>query len=272
MQRYLVPVCLAVTAGLVLAGPASAAAPKLDPKTVYMMDDITAVFEHGKSSPQYANIENDNDGCGWTAGWIGFCTQTGDMLDLVKKYNAAKPGNILQKYTATLQKLADSGSDSTSELGSKFPSDWKAAAKDSVFVQTQLKVGHDTYLTPALTIAGQIGVKSNLGIENLFDTALMMGPGPSDCDGMPKLVKETTAAVGGTPASGKDEKAWFKTYNQIRTKHMKKPCTPGRENDWPSAVDRTQALQALADGGKWTLEAPVKIGADFGITITNPHD
>ncbi|WP_370947095.1 chitosanase [Amycolatopsis sp. cg5] len=269
MKLYLAPVSLAVVAGLVLTGAASAAP---DKTTVFMFDDITAVFEQGANAPQYGNIENDKDGCGWTAGWIGFCTATGDMLQLVEKYNKAKPGNVLEKYTPTLRKLADSGSDSVKELGSKFPADWKTAAKDKAFQQLQITVGHDMYLTPALTTASKIGLKTNLGIENLFDTALMMGPGAGDCDGMPKIVKETTAAAGGTPASGKNEKAWLKTYNEIRVKHMKKPCTPGREADWPQAVDRAAALQKLSDTGKQDLRAPLTIGAGYDVTITNPHD
>jgi chitosanase len=278
VKRSLAPllaVAVAATAGVALttASAASAAsAPRLDQKTIFMMDDITAVFEQSKSAPQYSNIENDNDGCGWTAGWIGFCTETGDMLDLVKKYNAANPDNVLKKYTATLQKLADDQDDSTAPLGSGFPSDWKTAAKDPVFVQTQLKVGHDDYLTPALTVAGQIGVKTNLGVENLFDTALMMGPASTDCDGMPNIVKETTKAVGGTPATGVSEATFFKQYNTIRIRHMKNPCTPGRQNDWPDAVGRAQALQKLWDTGHTSLAPSITIAGGFDITISNPHD
>ncbi|MFC0429809.1 chitosanase [Kutzneria buriramensis] len=280
--RVLLGVGLAAVAGVAITAPglltatdshaSTAHATTLDPKTVATMDDITAVFEQGASSPQYANIENDQDGCGFTAGWIGFCTQSGDMLDLVKQYNAAEPDNVLAKYTATLQKLADTSSDDVTALGAAFPSDWKKAAADPVFVQTQLKVGHDTYLTPALAQADQAGVKTNLGIENFFDTALMMGPGETDCDGLPKLVRETTTAAGGTPASGVDEKTWLKAFNQVRAKHMKNPCTPGRQADWPQAVDRTTALQKLADDGNLDLTTPLTIAADFGITISNPHD
>lgn len=270
MKRYLIP--LVLVAGVALTTPASAATPKLDKKTIAMMDDITAVFEYSTLTPRYDNIENDNDGCGWTAGWIGFCTATGDMLDLVEHYNSVKPGNVLQKYTATLRKLADDESDSVKELGSKFPADWKTAAKDTVFQQAQLQIGHDMYLNPALSTAGKIGIKTNLGVENLFDTALMMGPGTGDCDGMPKIVKETTTAAGGTPATGKNEKAWLKTYNEIRVKHMRKPCTPGREKDWPDAVDRAEALQKISDDGNTDLHAPLTIGADWNLTITDPRD
>ncbi|MDF3289648.1 chitosanase [Streptomyces silvisoli] len=273
--RFLVPVSLIAAFGTAMTVPATATAtarPGTDQQTIYMMDDITAVFEQSASSPRYANIENDNDGCGWTAGWIGFCTATGDMLDLVKQYDAAEPDNVLAKYTATLQQLADAGSDDTSSLGSAFPDDWKQAAQDPAFVQLQLKVGHDTYLTPAQDLAAKEGVKTNLGLENLFDTALMMGLGPDDCDGMVKIASETDSALGGNPASGVDEARWLSQFNTIRQQHMTNPCTPGRQNDWPQAVDRSQALQQLADQGNWDLTAPLTVGADFNITITDPHD
>ncbi len=264
----------AFLAVVTLAGTSAAAAraDQISDRVIFTLDDITAAFENGKSSPQYAYIENLNDGCGFTAGWIGFCTQTGDMLALVKQYNQVSPGNVLAKYTDTLQQLADSGSDDTSQLGSAFMSDWKSAARDSTFVQLQLQVGHDQYLTPAENMAAQQGVQSNLGLENFFDTALMMGPGQSDCDGLPKIISETNAAVGGSPASGIDEATYFKTFNQIRIQHMQNPCTPGRQNDWPSATDRAQALQQLADQGNWALTTPFTLGSDIGVTINSPHD
>ncbi|MEU1629954.1 chitosanase [Streptomyces sp. NPDC020096] len=273
--RFLIPVSLAAALGTAVAAPATAtmtATPRADQRTIYMMDDITAAFEQSANSPRYANIENDNDGCGWTAGWIGFCTATGDMLDLVKRYNADEPGNVLAKYTDTLQQLADSGSDDTSALGSSFPDGWKQAAQDPTFVQLQLQVGHDTYLAPAQNLAAKEGITTNLGLENLFDTALMMGPGPGDCDGMVKIAGETNAALGGNPGSGVDEAQWLSRFNAIRQQHMTNPCTPGRQNDWPQAVDRSQALQQLADQGNWDLTAPLTVGADFNITITDPHD
>ena len=47
---------------------------------------------------QYQYIEDIGDGRGYTAGIIGFCSGTGDMLDLVQLYTDRKPGNVLAKY------------------------------------------------------------------------------------------------------------------------------------------------------------------------------
>src|SRR4051794_26579112 len=80
---------------------------------------------------QYKYIEDIGDGRGYTAGIIGFCSGTGDMLDLVQAYTNTKPGNVLAKYLPALKKV--NGTDSHSGLGSAFVSAWKTAAKDSVF-------------------------------------------------------------------------------------------------------------------------------------------
>ncbi|MDX6259147.1 MAG: chitosanase, partial [Kribbellaceae bacterium] len=42
---------------------------------------------------QYKYIEDIGDGRGYTAGIIGFCSGTGDMVDLVELYKTRKPGN-----------------------------------------------------------------------------------------------------------------------------------------------------------------------------------
>src|SRR4051794_39465098 len=54
---------------------------------------------------QYAYIEDIHDGRGYTAGIIGFCSGTHDMLEMIQHYIALKPGNILAKYLPALKKV-----------------------------------------------------------------------------------------------------------------------------------------------------------------------
>ncbi|MCW2915345.1 MAG: hypothetical protein JWN52_3413 [Actinomycetia bacterium] len=237
-----------------------------------MMHDITAVFENSRVVPQYDFIKNQHDGCGLTAGWIGFCTKYGDVLDVVKAYNSAVPGNVLKKHTRALQRLAHARTEKTTGLSGGFTTDWKQASLDPVFRRIQLDVGHDSYLTPARVVARREGIKTALGLENLFDTALMMGPGPTACDGLLKIASETHRTMKGGPAAGVPEAAWLRRFNTIRIRRLKHPCTPGRQADWPRAVGRPQALQELADQGNWHLTPPVRIGGNYGLTITTPAD
>jgi chitosanase len=121
-------------------------------------------------------------------------------------------------------------------------------------------------------VARREGIKTALGLENLFDTALMMGPGPTACDGLLKIASETHRTMKGGPAAGVPEAAWLRRFNTIRIRRLKHPCTPGRQADWPRAVGRPQALQELADQDNWQLTPPVRIGGNYGLTITTPAD
>lgn len=248
------------------------AGPTLPAQVVTMLDDITAVFEQSKTTPQYANVVNDHDGCGFKVGWASFCTSRGDVFTVVSQYTDAVPDNPLRRYLPTLQRLGDSHSDDTTALGDSFVNDWRTAAGDRRFDEVQLQVGHELFLTPALAIANQLNIRSNLGIEDLFDTALMMGPSSSDCDGLPKLITESIIEASGTPVSGVPEQSFLTSFNKVRVKHMRYPCTAGRQRVWSAAIDRVTALQELADKNCWELKPPLTIGADFGLTIRTPTD
>ncbi|WP_204018995.1 chitosanase, partial [Sphaerimonospora thailandensis] len=84
---------------------------------------------------QYGYIEDIDDDRGYTAGIVGFCSGTGDMLDLVELYTKRKPRNVLAEYLPALRRV--NGSDSHSGLGSKFVKAWKRAVKDRVFQRAQ---------------------------------------------------------------------------------------------------------------------------------------
>jgi chitosanase len=245
---------------------------QLAARQILVMDDVTAAFEHGRAVPQYPAIENLGDGCGYTAGWIGFCTATGDMLDLIKRYNLVRRGNALQKYTDRLQRLADAESDRVDGLGGGFADDWRRAAADPAFQRAQLDIGHDLYLTPAIAVAKRAGVRTALGVEYLFDTALQSGPSVHDCAGMPQTVLRTSRVMGGSPATGVSERKWLTAYNQIRTRQLRKPCEPGRAAVWPDSIDRVAALSELARAGNWNLDPPVRLGSDVQITIVRTAD
>lgn len=78
---------------------------------------------------QFSYIEDIGDGRGYTAGIIGFCSGTGDMLELVQAYTNTKPGNVLSGYLPALR--AVNGTPSHSGLDPNFPRDWRTAANDS---------------------------------------------------------------------------------------------------------------------------------------------
>ncbi|MDQ1295727.1 MAG: chitosanase [Actinomycetota bacterium] len=126
---------------------------------------------------QYAYIEDIGDGRGYTAGIIGFCSGTGDLLEVVKRYTADSPKNILAKYLPALEKV--DGTDSHTGLGSAFVQAWETAAADPVFQRAQDAERDETYFNPAVAQAEKDGLRA-LGQFIYYDAMVMHGPGSDD--------------------------------------------------------------------------------------------
>ena len=143
---------------------------------------------------QYSYIEDIDDGRGYTAGIIGFCSGTGDMLELVQAYTATEPGNPLATYLPALE--AVNGTDSHEGLDPGFMDAWVAAAADPVFQAAQ-DIERDTvYFDPAVAQAKEDGLRA-LGQFAYYDAAVMHG-----FDGM-LSIRDAALAVADPPADGR---------------------------------------------------------------------
>ncbi|MEU2631968.1 chitosanase, partial [Kitasatospora sp. NPDC007106] len=166
---------------------------------------------------QYKYIEDIGDGRGYTAGIIGFCSGTGDMLDLVEHYTDLKPGNVLAKYLPALRKV--NGTDSHSGLGTAFTKDWAAAAKDTVFQKAQNDERDRVYFNPAVQQAKADGLRA-LGQFVYYDAIVMHGPGDSsDSFGG---IRKAAMKKAKTPAQGGDEATYLNAFMDARKVVMKK--------------------------------------------------
>ncbi|WP_354643461.1 chitosanase [Kitasatospora camelliae] len=165
---------------------------------------------------QYKYIEDIGDGRGYTAGIIGFCSGTGDMLDLVEHYTDLKPGNVLAKYLPALRKV--NGSDSHAGLGAAFERDWATAAKDGTFQQAQNEERDRVYFNPAVRQAKSDGLRA-LGQFVYYDAIVMHGPGSSsDSFGG---IRAAAMKKAKTPAQGGDETAYLNAFMDARKVIMK---------------------------------------------------
>src|SRR5690606_11346444 len=65
-----------------------------------MAFEITSTAENGTTAwtTAYGYIEDIGDQRGYTAGLVGFCSGTGDMLTLVRNYTLLNPNNVLAPY------------------------------------------------------------------------------------------------------------------------------------------------------------------------------
>ncbi|MET8224009.1 chitosanase [Streptomyces sp. NPDC005301] len=165
---------------------------------------------------QYKYIEDIGDGRGYTAGIIGFCSGTGDMLDLVELYARRKPGNVLAKYLPALRDV--DGTDSHDGLDPNFPADWRRAAQDTVFQQAQNDERDRVYFNPAVRQGKSDGI-GVLGQFAYYDAIVMHGDGGDSTSF--GSIRRRALAKAKPPAQGGDEVTYLNAFLDARVWAMK---------------------------------------------------
>ncbi|MFF3941529.1 chitosanase [Streptomyces phaeofaciens] len=160
---------------------------------------------------QYQYIEDIGDGRGYTAGIIGFCSGTGDMLDLVQLYADRKPGNVLAKYLPALR--AVDGTDSHAGLDPNYPRDWRRAAQDTAFRQAQNDERDRVYFNPAVRQGTTDGLRT-LGQFIYYDAIVMHGDG-SDPTSFRNIRKRALNRAK-PPAQGGNETTYLNAFLDAR--------------------------------------------------------
>jgi chitosanase len=195
---------------------------------------------------QYAYIQDINDGRGYTAGIIGFCSGTSDMLEVVEDYTRRSPNNVLAKYLPALKKV--NGSDSHAGLDPNYTGDWKTAAADVIFQQSQDSVRDDTYFNPAVSQARTDGLRA-LGQFAYYDAIVMHGPGNNGVSF--GGIRKAAMAKAKTPAQGGDETTYLNAFLDARVAAMK---TEEAHSD-TTRVDTAQRVWLKA--GNFDLNTPL---------------
>jgi|GEM_PF-924653 len=241
--------------------PASNGADLFDPAKKEIAMQLVSSAENSSTNwrQQFSYLEDIGDGRGFTGGIIGFCSGTGDMLELVQYYTQQKPGNALAAYLPALQQV--NGTDSHSGLGSGFVNAWKTAAADPAFQAAQERERDRVYFIPAVSQAKADGLHA-LGQFAYYDAMVMHGPG------------EDSASFGGlrnsvvkkvkTPAQGGDETAFINAFLDARKALMQREAA----HDDTSRVDTAQRL--FLQAGNLNLSLPLTwktYGDSFSIKL-----
>jgi hypothetical protein len=165
---------------------------------------------------QYTYIEDIGDGRGYTGGIIGFCSGTGDMLEMVQDYTRREAGNPLAAYLPALQKV--NGTASHTGLGTAYVAAWHKASADVVFQQAQDAERDSTYFTPSVSQGKSDGLHA-LGQFIYYDAIVMHGPGDDGTSfgGIRKAAMKKAK----TPAQGGDETTYLNAFLDARVAAMK---------------------------------------------------
>ncbi|MDX3534713.1 chitosanase [Streptomyces sp. MB09-01] len=165
---------------------------------------------------QYKYIEDIDDGRGYTAGIIGFCSGTGDMLDLVEHYTRVKPGNVLATYLPALRRV--DGSDSHAGLDPNFTRDWAKAAQDAEFKKAQDHERDRVYFNPSV----QQGRSDGIGVLGQFiyyDAIVMHGDGTDPTSF--RNIRKRALSKAKPPSQGGNETAYLNAFLDARVWAMK---------------------------------------------------
>jgi chitosanase len=205
------PAATPVTAQAAAAAPAAAGLN--DPKRKEIAMELVSSAENSTLNwrGQFGYIEDIGDGRGYTAGIIGFCSGTSDMLALVTEYTRREPGNKLARYLPALRTV--DGSDSHAGLDPGFTAAWRAAAADPIFQKTQEDERDLMYFTHAVTLAQGDGLRA-LGQFVYYDAAVMHG-----MSGL-RSIRSRALQVARTPKQGGDETAWLNAVLDARVREM----------------------------------------------------
>lgn len=194
----------------------------------------------------YGYIEDIDDGQGYTAGIIGFCTGTHDLLTLVEEYTGDHPDNGLARYLPALREV--DGTDSHEGLDPGFTAAWKAEAKQPEFRAAQDAQRDSGYFDPAVRRAERDGL-SALGQFIYYDAIVYHGPGdgPTSFGG----IRAAAMKRADTPAGGGDEEKYLSAFLDVRRAAMN---TLHPTHD----TSRVTAQRHFLDEGNLDLDTPLE--------------
>lgn len=164
----------------------------------------------------YAYVEDIGDGQGYTAGIIGFCTGTHDLLTLVESYTRKHPDNGLARYLPALRRV--DGTDSHEGLDPGFPAAWRHEATVPAFRAAQDTERDRVYFEPAVREAQRDGL-GTLGQFIYYDAMVMHGPGTGDYGFYGLRARALREAE--PPSAGGDETTYLNAFLDVRRAAMR---------------------------------------------------
>ncbi|AVM07444.1 chitosanase [Bacillus velezensis] len=226
-------------------------------------EQLTSIFENGKTEIQYGYVEALDDGRGYTCGRAGFTTATGDALEVVEVYTKAVPNNKLKKYLPELRRLAKDESDDISNLKG-FASAWRSLGNDKAFRAAQDKVNDSLYYQPAMKRSENAGLKTALAKAVMYDTVIQHGDG-DDPDSFYALIKRTNKKMGGSPKDGIDEKKWLNKFLDVRYDDLMNPSDEDTQDEWRESVARVDVFRDIVKEKNYNLNGPIHVrSSEYG--------
>lgn len=224
-----------------------------------MAEALTSIWENDTPILAYAYAENIHDGRGYTSGRAGFCTGTGDAIQVVRCYDELRPSNRMARYMPALTILDDrfratgrpQADTAPLDAVGNWIADWGASDNDAGtradFRACQDRISDLLYYGPAMQAATTRGLTTALSRAALYDLWINQGD-----DALPT---KTDAALGVSGAIGVgnavSEDQWLQKLLVLRRDLLAGDAT------WSTSVDRVAGYEKARRRGNWALSQPL---------------
>jgi chitosanase len=259
LQGASAPAAVVAAAQPAPAQPAACSATgPMNAAQMHRLYGLTYMFEYSSSEPDYGKLapmkEGDGDGRAYCTGIIGFCSNTDDLADVIDVYTQLRPGNMLAGFVPTMRMLSAAHSGSVKGLEG-LPAAWNAVSDDPLLHQAQETIRDKEYFYPALALADQLGIKTVLGRDVLYDTCVQHGVG-----GTNDLISRLQKVMPDTPLSGRvSEKDWLLAFLKVRKAELEHASDPATAACWAESAPRADVLSNLILDGNWDYCSPLHL-------------
>jgi chitosanase len=234
--------------------------PASDADLVRRIKAITNVFEVGGPDPDYAYVEDLDDGRGYTVTQYGFCTYNNEVAQVIERYARFVPDTDLKRFLVHLPPFATGRRALTG-----FPAAWQKEVNASEYLGIACDEEADKlYFQPAVKAAAAAGVTSAIGKSIFYDTWLQHGAS-GDPDSLSAILKRTLGATGGVGV--RSEKEFLREFLAIRKAVLREPANRDTREVWRASARRVDALLHLLDNNP-DLVPPIKVAnADVDVVV-----
>lgn len=211
------------------------------------MDTILSLVSIAENSQttwwnNYNYAENIGDGRGITVGVVGFCTGTGDLVQVFDVLSRINPKHAMLRFHGALRAIDKRGGGSDTKGLDGFEEEVHKLGEDKDWIRAQWIVLAREYINPAFQQCVKHNAKSNFAFGFLFDIAL--NHGPDRC----KMFANTAAM------QAVKEKDFLSHLITVRTRAIQ--SFDRDTND--GQTDRCKMWRSILDTGNLRLQRPLK--------------
>lgn len=215
---------------------------------------LTSIFENSTTDLAFDYAEDIKDGRGYTFGFVGFCSGTGDGSQMLEEYSRLinNSDSETTRYLNAMKAIDAQGKDMNPSLVGldNFVAYVKKNGKKNEWIQANLNIANKLYVIPSQKKATELNLVSALSRGQLYDCYLNQGE-----SGALALIKKTGP-------NNNNESAWIQKFLQTRYDLM------ARDPTWKEALDRIRVYQKLTSN--MSFATPINVTC-YGDSFTlNP--